>query len=193
MAAWLRENLPGGQQRATVCLAAEDKAVIAAALLASLAGGPVLLLPYAFSGQALAGLQKTTGFTVAISDVEREFPAGTEVIRPKAGTSSPQLHNYTADPQKELLRLYTGGSTGVPQIWSKTGINIFAEALFLAGQTGQAHNQGPVPRTLIVTLPGIGGRRRRPGQRAGGDRTGGRAPVRRRRACRTGTSARFGS
>ena len=136
MAAWLRENLPGGQQRATVCLAAEDKAVIAAALLASLAGGPVLLLPYAFSGQALAGLQKTTGFTVAISDVEREFPAGTEVIRPKAGTSSPQLHNYTADPQKELLRLYTGGSTGVPQIWSKTGINIFAEALFLAGHFG---------------------------------------------------------
>jgi acyl-coenzyme A synthetase/AMP-(fatty) acid ligase len=132
MAAWLRANLPGGRQRPTVCLAAEDKAVIAAAFLASLAGGPVLLLPYAFSGQALAGLQKATGVTVAISDVARDFPPGTEVITPKASSSSPQLSNYAADPQKELLRLYTGGSTGVPQIWSKTGINIFAEALFLA-------------------------------------------------------------
>jgi acyl-coenzyme A synthetase/AMP-(fatty) acid ligase len=132
MAAWLRANLPGGRQRIPVCLAAEDKAVIAAAFLASLAGGPVLLLPFAFSGQALAGLQKTTGVTVAISDVARDFPPGTEVIRPKSSSSSPQLSNYTADPQKELLRLFTGGSTGVPQIWSKTGINIFAEALFLA-------------------------------------------------------------
>lgn len=132
MAAWLRANLPGGRQRTPVCLAAEDKAVIAAAFLASLAGGPVLLLPFAFSGQALAGLQKTTGVTIAISDVARDFPPGIEVIRPKSSSTSPHLSTYTADPQKELLRLYTGGSTGVPQIWSKTGINIFAEALFLA-------------------------------------------------------------
>jgi acyl-coenzyme A synthetase/AMP-(fatty) acid ligase len=132
MAAWFRANLPGGKKGPPVCLAAEDKAVIAAAFLASLAGGPVLLLPYAFSGQALAGLQETTGVTVAISEVARDFPPGTEVIRPKSSSSSPQLSKYTADPQKELLRLYTGGSTGVPKIWSKTGINIFAEALYLA-------------------------------------------------------------
>ena len=91
---WLRgcgRIFPEEGRETTVCLAAEDKAVIAAAFLASLAGGPVLLLPYAFSGQALAGLQKTTGVTVAISDVARDFPPGTEVIRPKSSSSSPQL------------------------------------------------------------------------------------------------------
>ncbi len=45
-----------------VCLAAENKAVVAAALLASLAGGPTLFLPYAFSANALAQMQQATGF-----------------------------------------------------------------------------------------------------------------------------------
>jgi acyl-coenzyme A synthetase/AMP-(fatty) acid ligase len=132
MAAWLRANLPTGKKRGRVCLAAEDKTVIAAAFLASLAGGPVLLLPYAFSGQALAGLQQSAGYTVAISDIDRDFPAGTEIIRPKRGDSGASLHHFATDPHQELLQLYTGGSTGAPRIWSKTGINIFGEALFLA-------------------------------------------------------------
>ena len=132
MAAWLRASLPG-KKRGAVCLATEDRAVIAAALLASLAGGPTLLLPYAFSGQALSGLQQATGFAVAISDRDRDFPPGTELILPKRGDSGPDLSNVAVDPHQELLRLYTGGSTGLPQIWSKTGVNIFAESLFLAG------------------------------------------------------------
>ena len=136
MAAWLRANLPEGGDGAAVCLAAEDKAVIAAALLASLAGGPVLLLPYAFSGPALAGLQQATGARLAIGDVDRDFPVGMKVLRPQAGASAPLLSDFSADPEKELLRLYTGGSTGAPQLWPKSGINIFAEALFLARHFG---------------------------------------------------------
>jgi acyl-coenzyme A synthetase/AMP-(fatty) acid ligase len=125
MAAWLRANLPAGKNAAPVCLAADDRAVIAAALLASLAGGPVLLMPYAFSAQALAGLQKTTGATIAISDTTRDLPSGMEIITPRRGDSGPPLDTFNSNPGKELLRLYTGGSTGMPQIWSKTGINIF--------------------------------------------------------------------
>ena len=64
MAAWLRAALTGPEyQGAAICLASENKAVMAAALLASLAGGPTLLLPYAFSSQALARMQQATGFT----------------------------------------------------------------------------------------------------------------------------------
>jgi len=132
MASWLRAAFADRQNRGTVCLATEDKAIIAAALLASLAGGPVLLLPYAFSGQALAGMQQATGFTVAITDTPRDFPPGIEIIQPRRGVAGPSLSPFPALPGEELLRLYTGGSTGTPQLWSKSGINIFAEALFLA-------------------------------------------------------------
>ncbi len=148
MAAWLRASL-AGEKRAAVCLATEDRAVIAAALLASLAGGPALLLPYAFSGQALSGLQQATGFTVAISDRDRDFPADTELILPKRGDSGPDLASLAADPHRELLRLYTGGSTGLPQIWSKTGGNIFAESLFLAKHFGVT----PRDRILATISP----------------------------------------
>ncbi len=140
MAAWLRANLPTGKNAAPVCLAADDRAIVAAALLASLAGGPVLLMPYAFSPQALAGLHKTTGATMAISDTTRDLPPGMEIITPGRDDSGPPLDHFDSDPEKELLRLYTGGSTGMPQIWSKTGINIFAESLFLATHFGVGAN-----------------------------------------------------
>jgi acyl-coenzyme A synthetase/AMP-(fatty) acid ligase len=132
MAAWLRDRFGDRPEREVVCLAAEDRAVIAAAILASLAGGPILLLPYAFSGPALAGMRAATGFTTAISDISRDFPAGIEVVCPTPQDSGTLLHRHPVDPEAELLRLYTGGSTGEPQIWPKTGINILGESLFLA-------------------------------------------------------------
>ncbi len=136
MAAWLRERLAGLGPRGTVCLATDDRAMIAAALLASLAGGPVLLLPYSLSVQALAGLQQATGCTAAITDRPRDFPPNIELIQPPWGESNAGLSHALARPEEELLRLYTGGSTGTPQLWSKTGINLFAEALFLAAHFG---------------------------------------------------------
>ncbi len=136
LAAWLRTALGDRKDRAAVCLTTEDKALIAAALLASLAGGPVLLLPYAFSGQALARMQQATGFSVALTDIPRDFPAGIEVIQAPPGEAGAALSLFPASPGEELLRLYTGGSTGAPQLWSKTGVNVFAEALFLAEHFG---------------------------------------------------------
>jgi acyl-coenzyme A synthetase/AMP-(fatty) acid ligase len=147
MASWLRSRLAGPGNRGTVCLATEDRAMIAAALLASLAGGPVLLLPYAFSGQALAGIQQATGCTAAITDRPRGFPPNIEVILPQRGEPKADLGHYIAQPEEELLRLYTGGSTGTPQLWSKTGINLFAEALFLA-----AHFQVSPTDRIVATI-----------------------------------------
>ncbi len=131
MAAWLSTafSSPDSSQE-VVCLATEDKAVIAAALLARLCGGPALLLPHALSGRALAGMQKATGFTTAISDTGREIPPGTRILCPKVGSKSEVIMN--CDPDKELLRLFTGGSTGSPKVWSKTTGNLFAEARYLA-------------------------------------------------------------
>lgn len=133
MAAGLGEVFAGlGLQGATICCGAEDKAILAAALLASLAGGPTLLLPYAFSAKALIQLHQATGFTTALSDIPRDFPQGVRVLgRPPAGTGEkPARHQPCHRP--ELLKIFTGGSTGMPQIWSKTAANIFGEGFFLA-------------------------------------------------------------
>ena len=108
----------------------------------------MLLLPYAFSGQALAGLQQTTGCTAAISDTRKDIPPGTEVLHPVRGAAGPDLHLAPAALGEELLRLYTGGSTGAPQLWSKTGRNLFAEALFLAHHFAVS----PLDR-IVATLP----------------------------------------
>lgn len=133
MAAGLRAALAGPEhQGASVCLAVDNRAVLAAALLASLAGGPALLLPYAFSPQAFARLRQLTGFTTAISDQVREFPEGTTVIRPQPGNTEALTNDARVLPESELLKIFTGGSTDAPQIWSKTVQNLFGEGFFLA-------------------------------------------------------------
>lgn len=133
MAAGLLAQLAASEDQAGhVCLATEDKGVLAAALLASLAGGPPLLLPYAFSARALARMQRLTGFATAIGDDGGQFPAGTVVIRPPQGTSGQRLSPARVEPGRELLQIFTGGSTGAPQVWSKSGANIFGEGFFLA-------------------------------------------------------------
>ena len=117
---------------AALCLAVEDKAVLAAALLASLAGGPTLLLPYSFSPQALAQLHEATGYTSALTDAARVFPAGVQLIPTPSTPSTTRALAPQAKSSDELLRIFTGGSTGAPQEWSKTATNLFGEGFFLA-------------------------------------------------------------
>ena len=137
MAAGFRAALSGPEFQGTfICLAVDDRAVMAAVLLAALhpsqPSGPTLLLPFALSTPALARMQLLTGFTAAICDVDRDLPTGTAIIRPPAGTSAEPATSAPVSPQAELLRIFTGGSTGTPQIWSKTGENLFGEGFSLA-------------------------------------------------------------
>jgi acyl-coenzyme A synthetase/AMP-(fatty) acid ligase len=164
MAAGLRTVLAAPEyQGASICLAVDDRAVMAAVLLAALhpgkrskaktpaleraalghpcpaaalhpsqPNGPILLLPFALSTPALARMQQLTGFTAAITDTGRDLPEGTAIIRPQAGTAAELATSAPISPQAELLRIFTGGSTGTPQIWSKTGENLFGEGFALA-------------------------------------------------------------
>ena len=138
------------QEEEVVCLCAEDKAVIAAALLASLAGGPVLLLPSALSGQALAEMQVATGFKTAIVDGNRELPAGINQVVPAMGQEEEKAitPNLPRHLDHELLRLFTGGSSGTPRLWSKTARNLLAEAAYHALQ----YRLSPADR-LVATVP----------------------------------------
>jgi len=156
IAASLRCELAGFRhQKKAVCLAADDKAVIAAALLASLGGGPPLLLPYAFSARSLDKMQRETGFTTAISDPGREFPEKVKILSPLQKLSSGTETNKTISPESELVKIFTGGSTGSPQVWPKTAENIFAEGFFLANRyniTGQDCILATVPPYHIYGL-----------------------------------------
>ncbi len=121
-----------------ICLAAQGRDVIAAALLAAVATRRVLLLPHSFSAMALRQMQDFTGFDTAIVDVDRPLSHGTKCIWPhdveKLQPSS--LADCSPKPDAELLRLFTGGSTGAANIWSKSIANVFGEAKFITSCHG---------------------------------------------------------
>jgi hypothetical protein len=60
-----------GDDNAPVCMGTDDRSVLAAAMLATLAGGPNLLIPDNFSEQAIGELQRQTGFTRIITRPQR--------------------------------------------------------------------------------------------------------------------------
>jgi len=124
----------GRCSKVPVCLAAEEKGVIAAALLAALASGSVLVLPHSFSKLALAQMQESTGFLAAVVDVERPLPTGTQRISCGASSKGVPLPHIHVPKDTELLQIFTGGSTGAPKIWSKTAGNIFGEALYMTSR-----------------------------------------------------------
>ncbi len=138
-----------GSRGALVCLVADDKAVIAAALLAALASGSTLLLPYAFSAKIIAQMHQTIGFTIALSDVDREFPEGVNVICPQSAEANDfPGPGREVRAQSELLQIFTGGSTGTPKIWSKTVENIFGEGYFQASRFAVTKND-----CILATIP----------------------------------------
>jgi len=114
-----------------LCLATENKAVIAACILAALNGSCQLILPYSFSAQALQEMYNTVGFNTAIADRPEEMPDGVEIITPVAGKISDIDPEEIRPPDAPFLRLFTGGSTGKPKVWSKSPRNLLAEAFYL--------------------------------------------------------------
>ena len=119
-----------------ICLASDDKSVCAAALLAALAGGPPLLLPYALSPQALSALQALSGYRQALCAPALALPKGVQRL-PLPAELEENEKPLPATPVREpILHLFTGGSTGTPQLWSKTAANLFGEALFIASHHG---------------------------------------------------------
>ncbi len=129
MAAWLQTAFAALDETSVVCLATENKAILAAALLAGLGNGPSLLMPNGLAPKKLARMQQTTGFTTAIGEQADILPSGTKLLQPKTDTANKLCFNAASN--RELLRLFTGGSTGTPQVWSKTGENLFGEARYL--------------------------------------------------------------
>lgn len=130
LAAGLKKTLARRGVEKTVCLCTENKAVIAASVLASIAGACKLVLPHSFSSHALAEMYESVGFDAAIADHPEELP-GVEIVTPLAGDPDDLDPAGMRHPDDPFLRLFTGGSTGKPKVWSKTPRNLLAEALYL--------------------------------------------------------------
>jgi len=134
MASDLQETfsaLPSGNK--PVCLAADDRSVVTAALLAAVAaGGPPILIPYSDSSTVLSELHEQTGYDTAVCDTEKDFPSGTNIFTPQAGKGKKLLpaRKTALDLNREFLFLFTGGSTGKPRLWPKTVKNIFSEVCY---------------------------------------------------------------
>ena len=146
MAAQLRACLGCGADGPPVCLCAQDKAVMAAAMLAALAGGPALVVPYAFTPPVLDELRQLTGFRIMVSDIPRPVPAGVHSVQPVAGDErwpfAEALAARTSD--SAWVRLFTGGSTGTPRMWTKTVRNLLAETVSIVA------NYGVTPEERLV-------------------------------------------
>jgi acyl-coenzyme A synthetase/AMP-(fatty) acid ligase len=130
LAAGLKKTLTRRGVEKSVCLCTENKAVIAAAVLASLSGACRLILPHSFSTHALMEMYEAVGFDTAIADHPEEMP-GVEIITPTAGNPDDLNPENMRDPDQPFLRLFTGGSTGKPRVWSKSPRNLLAEAFYL--------------------------------------------------------------
>lgn len=137
-AAYLRRALDeikaaSGPDTRPVCLCTADRTATTAALLAALAGGPSLVMPHAHSESVLAELHRLIHFELAIVDRAYPLPPGTRQIdmatlepAGKDLASAPPL-----TPDAPWVHLFTGGSTGTPQLWTKTVRNLLGESAYL--------------------------------------------------------------
>jgi len=119
---------------APVCLGSDNKCLVAAAMLAALTNGPPLVLPHALSQPVLKEMQAQTGCRLAIVDRQRDLPRNVEQFIPSVQQQDAAWHfeGQARDLDAPYAWLFTGGSTGRPQIWSKTIGNLWGEALNLA-------------------------------------------------------------
>lgn len=130
LAAGLRKSLARRGNEKLVCLCTENKAVVAASILASLSGAFKIILPHSFSTHALIELYEAVNFDAAISDHPDEMP-DMEIIIPTPGNPDDLNLENMRNPDEPFLKLFTGGSTGKPKVWSKSPRNLLAEALYL--------------------------------------------------------------
>jgi acyl-coenzyme A synthetase/AMP-(fatty) acid ligase len=118
----------------TICFCVMDKGLVVAAFLAALTSPVTLVIPHSFSKSALFDMHQAIPFSRVITDQTISAPSGVETIVIDAGRMPATEFScgIPRHPDSVFLKLFTGGSTGTPKIWSKTIRNMFGEALFLS-------------------------------------------------------------
>ncbi len=133
-------------------LIAEDKTIIAAAILAALHSDAELVIPYSCSTRVIEDSWRLTSCSHAIIDKNRTLPPTVKKIK-VTPISSGNRCKWPApprpnNPDQTILNLFTGGTTGQEQIWPKTVHNLLAEAEFLC-----RHFQIDKNDCILATVP----------------------------------------
>jgi len=125
-----------GDDKAPVCMGTDDRSVLAAALLATLADGPKLLISDDFSANTVAELQRRTGFTRIITRPPAPLPTTITVIEPQQLDDEAEAlaPDETPNADRPWVVLRTGGSTGTPRLWTKTPRNLLGEVDYLVNR-----------------------------------------------------------
>ena len=144
------DALPADEPPVGLC--SDDRATMAAAMLAALAGGHRLILPHALSAAALADLQRLTGITRAIAAADTPLPQGVAAVDVAALTD--EVETLAGDILPDLdgpwVSLFTGGSTGAPRLWSKSPRNLLGETAYLAERFAVGHGD-----RILATVPAL--------------------------------------
>ncbi len=120
------------EQNAVLCLCTENKALVAAALLAALTEGFTVILPFADSVAAVEEIGRTVRLSAVVADRVTGFPKKFKVLSPVPHKGELPERIPAVGLDAPFLKFFTGGSTGKPRMWSKTPRNLFAEAFFHA-------------------------------------------------------------
>jgi len=126
-----------------VCLLATERDAILAAVLASLANGPALILPQSADAAVLEEVRASADFDGVVSD--SAVPGGIAIPKEASPAAPTPLGR---DPDAPFLWLFTGGSTGKPRLWSKTPRNLLQEALDLTRGFAVGHED-----VILSTAP----------------------------------------
>jgi acyl-coenzyme A synthetase/AMP-(fatty) acid ligase len=153
MARGLAEQMKSASAGKPVCLCADDRAVVVAALLASLHTGNPLILPHGEAAATLDGLRAEMPYRAAIIDKGSDtcLPSGVTalVADPAAAPGEEGGLKAAFTPDSPWVYLFTGGSTGQPKIWTKTPTNLLAESAYLA----ERFKVTPADRILSTAPP----------------------------------------
>lgn len=138
-----------------VCLYTEDRGLTAAAILAAATeGAPQLLLPYALNPNVLRDIHETTGACRVITDHAQDLPSPMVPVD-HAPCAYPASGFNAAAMDKIIVSLFTGGSTGKPQVWPKTLGNLFGEAFFMVQNFSLSHEDRFVSTTVPYHIYGL--------------------------------------
>jgi acyl-coenzyme A synthetase/AMP-(fatty) acid ligase len=139
-----------GIKEESICLCVNDRAVIAGALLAALTRPVTLIIPYSFSASVLASMHQAHAFSKAIVQEPTALPRDVKAVffdRNNIGKNRLDP-SFVREPDNVFVKLFTGGSTQTPRIWSKTVRNLFSEAIYQATKLGASPND-----RFVATVP----------------------------------------
>lgn len=146
-------RLASGERPAQVCVASEDRAEVAAVVLAGLSGSVMALFPPGLSPDALAAVHRLHGFSHWLGPAawRTDLPealAATHVDLAGAGAGAAAGAVELGAVDQPCVFLHTGGTTGTPRSWAKTPRNLLDEVgILVRGLAAGPHDH------ILATVP----------------------------------------